>query len=74
MKKYLKFMASSVLIMSLSGSMSLAADADEIYSVGDIDRSGVTDMSDMSLLSLHLMGDKKLDDNILYLADCNGDQ
>ena len=40
---------------------------------GDIDNNGVVDITDVSLLSLYLIGDKKLDDAALKAADVDGD-
>ncbi|WP_049962577.1 glycoside hydrolase family 9 protein [Ruminococcus sp. HUN007] len=40
---------------------------------GDIDGNGVVDITDVSLLSLYLIGDKKLSDTALKAADVDGD-
>jgi endoglucanase len=40
---------------------------------GDIDSNGVVDITDVSLLSLYLIGDKKLSDTALKAADVDGD-
>ncbi|MBR6835294.1 MAG: glycoside hydrolase family 9 protein, partial [Oscillospiraceae bacterium] len=40
---------------------------------GDIDNNGVVDITDVSLLSLYLIGDKKLDDAALKAADVDSD-
>ena len=40
---------------------------------GDLDNNGVVDITDVSLLSLYLIGDNKLNDAALKAADVDSD-
>ncbi len=40
---------------------------------GDLDGNGTIDLSDLTCLSMHLIGDKELPETQLKAADCNGD-
>ncbi len=41
--------------------------------IGDIDASGTIDVTDLTILSLYLLGDQKLSDEALKAADTDGD-
>ena len=47
------------------------SDDDGVY--GDFDGSGVADLTDLTILSLHLIGDTKIEENTLKYADVNAD-
>ena len=40
---------------------------------GDLDASGTIDVTDLTILSLYLLGDQKLSDEALKAADTDGD-
>ena len=58
----------SVKIIELTDSID-----DKTTSYGDIDTDSRVDLTDLSLLSLHLIGDNILEGNALKAADVNGD-
>lgn len=41
--------------------------------VGDIDQSGIVDLTDLTTLSLHLVGDKEFTDDMLSISDMTND-
>jgi len=57
---------SPVVVPTATSTSSIAT---EIINYGDMNGDGETDLSDLTLLSLHLIGDKKLTDNFLKAAD-----
>ena len=49
------------------------SDKADTYKTGDLDGDGSTDLTDLTNLSLYLLGDKKFDDVQKKLADVNAD-
>lgn len=43
------------------------------FILGDVNSSGIVDVTDLSVLALHLVGDSKLDDNAMKRADVDQD-
>lgn len=47
--------------------------SNNLYYMGDIDRNGIVDLTDLTTLSLHLVGDKEFTDDMLAISDMTND-
>ncbi len=71
--KNLKKIISSVFCISLLCQPLSVLSADSVIEYGDLNSDGATDLTDMTWLSLYLVGDIQLDDTIITYADVTGD-
>jgi len=71
--KNLKKIIASVFCLSLLCTPFSVSSADDTAKYGDLNSDGAVDLTDMTCLSLHLLGDMELDDAVITYADVTGD-
>lgn len=71
--KNLKKIIASVFCLSLLCTPFSVSSADDTAKYGDLNSDGAVDLTDMTCLSLHILGDMKLDDTVMTYADVTAD-